>query len=87
MFVVSITYTAPAEEIAAHRPGHVEWLKAAFARGNMELAGSKSTRDGGILLTRHSDRSSLEAELDQDPYRIHNVATHDVVEFDATMAG
>jgi uncharacterized protein YciI len=85
MFVVSITYTAPADEIAAQRPGHIDWLQAAFERGNMQMAGSKSTRDGGILLTNHPDRPSLEAELEQDPYRIHNVATHSVVEFEATM--
>ncbi len=33
----------------------------------MELAGSKSTTDGGILLTNHRDRMSLESELDQHP--------------------
>lgn len=85
MFVVTITYTASPEEITVQRPGHIEWLKAAFARGSMQMAGSKSTRDGGILITTHADRPSLEAELGRDPYRIHDVATHDVVEFDATM--
>ncbi|WP_159706569.1 YciI family protein [Arthrobacter sp. 18067] len=85
MFVVSITYTSPGELVASHRPAHVEWLKAAFARGSLDLAGSKSTKDRGLLLTTHSDRESLEAELDQDPYRIHNVATHTITEFDATM--
>ncbi|MCO4251233.1 YciI family protein [Pseudarthrobacter raffinosi] len=85
MFVVSITYTATADQIAAHRPEHLEWLKAAFAGGRLESAGPKSTRDGGILLTSHPDRLSLDAELNQDPYRIHNIATHEVVEFEATM--
>ena len=85
MFVVSIIYTAPADQVAVHRPGHIEWLKAAFGRGNMDLAGSKSTKDGGILLTNHPDRESLEAELDQDPYRFLRLATHEVIQFDATM--
>lgn len=85
MFVVSITYTAPLDQVAVHRQGHIEWLEAAFARGNMDLAGSKSTKDGGILLTNHPDRKSLQAELDQDPYRFLRLATHEIIQFDATM--
>jgi uncharacterized protein YciI len=85
MFIVSITYTAPEPHIAAQRPAHVQWLKDAFTRGNFKIAGSKTTKDGGILLSDHPDRESLEAELDLDPYRIHNVATHTVIGFRATM--
>lgn len=85
MFIVSITYTAPGPEIAAQRPAHIRWLKDAFAKGNFKIAGSKTTKDGGILLTDHPDRKSLEAELDLDPYRIHNVASHTVIGFEASM--
>ncbi|MCX2749212.1 hypothetical protein OOZ51_15495 [Arthrobacter sp. MI7-26] len=52
---------------------------------HVELAGSKSTTDGGILLTNHPNRKSLGPELDQDPYRIHRIATHTVTDFEATM--
>ena len=85
MFVVSITYTASEPRIAAQRPAHVQWLRDAFTRGNFKIAGSKTTKDGGIVLSDHPDRGSLEAELDLDPYRIHNVATHAVIGFEATM--
>lgn len=59
--------------------------KDAFAKGNFKIAGSKSTKDGGILLSHHPDRKSLEAELDLDPSRIHNVASHTVIGFEASM--
>lgn len=85
MFIVSITYTASGQDIAAQRPAHVQWLHDAFDRGQLKIAGPKATKDGGILLSDHPDRNSLEAELDLDPYRIHNVATHTVTEFEATM--
>jgi uncharacterized protein YciI len=85
MFIVSITYTAPRPDIAVQRPAHIHWLKDAFTRGNFKIAGSKTTKDGGILLSDHPDRESLEAELDLDPYRIHNVAIHTVTEFEASM--
>ena len=85
MFVVSITYTASEPHIAAQRPAHIQWLRYAFTRGNLKIAGSKTAKDGGILLSYHPDRDSLEAELDLDPYRIHNVATHTVIGFEPTM--
>jgi uncharacterized protein YciI len=85
MFIVSITYTAAQPHVTAQRPAHVQWLTDAFIRGNFKIAGSKTTEDGGILLSDHPNRESLEAELDLDPYRIHNVATHTVIGFEATM--
>lgn len=85
MFVVDITYTSPHEEVAAHRPEHVKWLENAFTRGNFVMAGPKTTKDGGILLSSCQDKESLEAELAGDPYRVHGVATYEVVEFEATM--
>jgi uncharacterized protein YciI len=85
MFIVSITYTAPRPDISTQRPAHIQWLKDAFAKGNFKIAGSKTTKDGGILLSDHPDRRSLEAELNLDPYRIHNFATHNVIEFEASM--
>lgn len=85
MFIVSITYTAPRESVAAVRPAHVQWLQEAFGRGNVKIAGPKATKDGGILVSTHPNRESLEADLNLDPYRIHNVATHTVVEFTATL--
>lgn len=61
MFIVSITYTAPEPHITAQRPAHIQWLKDAFTRGNLKIAGSKTMKDGGILLSNHPDgvRGSL----------------------------
>jgi uncharacterized protein YciI len=85
LFVVDITYTVPQEEVAAHRQEHVKWLEDAFTKGSFVMAGPKATKDGGILLSTCLDKDSLEAELNGDPYRVHGVATHKVVEFEATM--
>lgn len=86
MFVVHIDYTAPAESVAPHRPDHVTWLQGAVESGLVSLAGSKSTRDGGVLLSQIQDPRLLSETLAQDPYVIHQVASHRIIEVDVPLA-
>jgi 2-polyprenyl-6-methoxyphenol hydroxylase-like FAD-dependent oxidoreductase/uncharacterized protein YciI len=85
MFVINISYSAPAEVVADYRQPHIEWLQAAVDSGVIAAAGSKSTRDGGVLLSLVQDREYLEAELAKDPYAIAGVATHHLTEVSVPM--
>lgn len=86
MFVINISYTAHVDVVAEHRQPHIEWLQASINSGVIAAAGSKATRDGGVLLSLVQDKQYLEAELKKDPYATAQVASHHVTEVNVSMA-
>lgn len=84
MQVVILSYKAPLETVDAHRPAHIEWLKALYAQGAMLASGRKTPPVGGVLLMR-GERAAVEALLEEDPFKIHGVADYAIHEFTPTM--
>jgi len=84
MFVVSLTYTAPLEQIDASLAEHAEWLKAGYAAGVFLASGRKVPRDGGVILAR-GERAALEARLAADPFAVSGLARYEITEFIPTM--
>jgi uncharacterized protein YciI len=83
MQVVILTYKVPLAEVDAHRPAHIEWLRARYADGTMLASGRKAAADGGVLLMR-GERSATEELLKTDPFAVEGVADYAVHEFAAT---
>lgn len=86
MFVVLLTYTAPLGQVDVHLAAHREFLASNYAAGVFLLSGRKEPRDGGVILAQAESRQALEAVLAQDPFRVHGVASYQIVEFTPTMA-
>lgn len=84
MFIISLTYKAPLEEIDAHLEGHVAWLKECYERGLFIASGRKVPRDGGVILAR-GDRTVVEACLAGDPFNKNQLADYVITEFQPTM--
>lgn len=80
MFLISITYTAPLDQIDAHRPAHREWLDGAIADGWLLLVGPREPRVGGILLAQGT-RAELQEKVAEDPFFINGLSTFELVEF------
>jgi uncharacterized protein YciI len=85
MFIVSLTYVAPLEEIDKHLEAHVAFLRDQYSKMNLVASGRKVPRTGGIMLSKVQRRDELEAILAQDPFQIAGVATYDIVEFVPSM--
>jgi uncharacterized protein YciI len=85
MFIVSLTYTAPLEQIDAHVAAHRAYLAEQYARGVFLMSGRKVPREGGIIIAQGISRAELEALIQQDPFHQANVARYDIVEFAPTM--
>jgi len=81
MFVVTVTYTAPAEDVDQWRPAHGEWLNDLIARRLLLVAGRQVPLVGGVYLMTDMPTEELTKILATDPYILHSVATHSVVEF------
>ena len=84
MFVVSLSYKVPLEEVDAHIDGHIAWLKSAYAKGMFLASGRKIPRDGGVILAK-GDRALLEDELTRDPFHQHDLADYTITEFNPVM--
>jgi len=85
MFIVTLTYLKPVEEIDALMDAHVAWLRAQYEAGLFIASGRRVPRTGGVILARSGDEPALRAALAADPFAIHGAARFDVVEFTPSM--
>ena len=85
MFIVTLTYLKPVDEIDALMHDHVEWLRKGYDEGLFIASGRRIPRTGGVILARSGDEQALRDNLARDPFAIHGAARFDVVEFTASM--
>ena len=85
MFIVTLTYLLPVEEVDALMHDHVEWLKKGYDDGLFIASGRRVPRTGGVILARSGDEQALRDPLARDPFVIHGAARCDVVEFTPSM--
>jgi uncharacterized protein YciI len=81
MFIVSLTYKRPLEEVDIHLDAHVAYLKQEFGKGNFIASGRKVPRTGGVILCSAKTRTELDAILAKDPFQIAGIADYDIIEF------
>ncbi|MFK0232615.1 YciI family protein [Streptomyces vinaceus] len=81
MYVVTVTYTAPLEDVEPLRPDHGDWLKEQIAHQTLLVAGRQKTPTGGVYLAPQMPVEDLGRLLATDPYVVNGVADHTVIEF------
>lgn len=81
MFMITVTYTVPLDEIDRWRPAHADWLKQLIAQRRLLVAGRQVPLVGGVYLAAEMPTEELNRLLSTDPYVLNDVATHSVVEF------
>lgn len=86
MFIVSITYISEMSQIDKYLGAHIEYLDRNYERGVFIASGRKVPRSGGIILAKARNRSELEEILNDDPFKIHNLADYELTEFVPTKA-
>ena len=79
MFILTLTYIAPLEEVDRHVPAHMDWIKAGYASGTFLASGRKVPRTGGFILAK-GDRTDIEALVATDPFMVAGVTTYDITE-------
>ncbi|MBZ9654344.1 YciI family protein [Phyllobacterium lublinensis] len=81
MFIVSLTYVVPLEDIDAGMPAHVAFLEKHYATGTFLASGVKVPRVGGVILARAPSEDALSEILAQDPFHQKKMAYYDVHQF------
>ena len=85
MFIVSLKYTSPLDQVEACLEEHVAYLKKNYEDRIFIASGRKVPRTGGVILAKSMGRDELQAILEQDPFHKHGVADYEVTEFTPTM--
>ncbi|SJL84537.1 YciI family protein [Vibrio palustris] len=86
MFIISLDYQVPLEEVNRFIPEHIDYLNEQYDLGHFQLSGRKNPRTGGVILATLKDRKVLEEILTQDPFHRENIATYQVTEITPTKA-
>jgi len=86
MYVVTLTYTRPLDEVEKHRDAHMDWVRHQYENGHFLVSGPRIPREGGVILVRDMPRENLDALLTEDPYQRNGVADYTVVWFKVTNA-
>ncbi|WP_027005027.1 YciI family protein [Conexibacter woesei] len=84
MYVLTLTYIMPLEEVDRVRDAHMAWVAEQYEVGRFLVSGPRVPRDGGVILARQMDRDELDEVIASDPFTREGVAAYDVVEFRAT---
>ncbi|WHI48574.1 YciI family protein [Microbulbifer sp. JMSA004] len=86
MFIVSLTYIKPLEEVDKFISEHIEFLNKYYDLGYFQLSGRKEPRTGGVILVTIDSRSSLDQILKQDPFYREGLANYDMIQIIPTKS-
>jgi uncharacterized protein YciI len=81
MFIISLTYIVPLDQIDAHMTEHVQYLKKYYDKNVFVASGRKVPRTGGIILAMASSKEEVERIINEDPFIINKVAEFSIIEF------
>ncbi|MES2259696.1 MAG: YciI family protein [Pseudomonadota bacterium] len=85
MFIISLTYLKPAEEIDALLAAHREYLREQYDNGIFLMSGRMVPRTGGVIIATADSRADIEAVIELDPFNEAGVASYAITEFVPTM--
>lgn len=83
MFLLKLTYTRPLAEIDRFVAEHRAWLDTLYANREAVCSGPQIPRHGGIIFLCVSTRARVEEIIVADPFHREDLATYDVIEFEA----
>ena len=79
MVVVFGSYTAPLEEVDAHREVHLGFVRGLMDERRLLAAGRRDPADGSVLLFAGDDAQDALALLAEDPYALAGVVEYEAV--------
>ncbi|MBB2713433.1 YciI family protein (plasmid) [Rhizobium sophoriradicis] len=78
LYVVTLTYIRPMDDIKAHLDTHREWLAEHLKAGTIIAAGPMEPAVGGIVLAHCATREELDAMLKNDSFHRQNLVEYDI---------
>lgn len=85
LYVITLTYVRPLEEVDAHLDTHRAWLAEHTRGGRILVAGPLEGRKGGVLIANCASRDELDQMLAADSFSVHRLVDSEVWGFTAAM--
>lgn len=85
MFIISLTYQKPLNEVDYYLEEHVTFLKRHYTAGHFIASGRKVPRTGGVILAKAPSKAFLEEIMVEDPFIMHHIATYEITEVSVTL--
>lgn len=85
MFIISLTYLKPADEIDKLLAAHRAYLHEQYENGLFLMSGRMVPRTGGVILAMADSRADIEAVIELDPFKEAGAASYQITEFVPTM--
>ncbi|CAN5374275.1 YciI family protein [soil metagenome] len=86
MFVISLNYIVPLEELDAHMGAHVKFLQKYYKENIFIVSGRKVPRTGGIIIAQAKSKDDVEKIIKEDPFYKHKLAEFTITEFMSSQA-
>ena len=81
MFIISLNYIVPLEELDRHMADHVKYLRKYYKKNVFVASGRKVPRTGGVILALAASIGEVEKIIAEDPFHKHRLAEFDITEF------
>lgn len=85
LYVITVTYTKPIQEIDSLLGAHRDFLKKGYEKGFLLASGPQNPRTGGVIIGRFADKTSAEAFTHEDPFYGNHAATYAITEFEPVL--
>lgn len=85
MFIISVNYIVPLEQVDASLEAHVAFLKKQYKQRKFIASGRKIPRTGGVILAKAKNLEEINKIIEQDPFFKKDIAKYEVIEFLPSM--
>ena len=85
LYILSLKYVRPLEEVKAHLETHKQWLARHAVAGRILAAGPAEDKSGGLVLASCSNRAELDAMVAEDSFVLHQLVQVSVQSFEPTI--
>ncbi len=81
MFILSLKYIKPLEEVDREIKSHIQYLEKYYSLQKFICSGRRNPRSGGIILCNAKNMEEVKTIIDEDPFYINKIAEYEIVEF------
>lgn len=81
MFIISLTYKRPMEDVEKHIPEHIAFLDKYYAVNKFVFSGRKNPRTGGVILANNVSEIEINLIIKEDPFHKNEIADYEIIEF------
>ncbi|MGW8959478.1 YciI family protein [Paenibacillus sp. NPDC055715] len=84
MYIVSLKYVKPLNEVERYLEEHVKFLDKHYQAKNFVFSGRKVPRTGGVILVNVQSKDVLENILNEDPFYMNQIAEYEITQVEIT---